>query len=104
MIERVRCFGATGLISGRLSGVLLDRPQPNFMRGRMSLLKDRRSFMSVLASFSGWAAVWQESNQAAYAQTTAGTEKWDLAWLDQLAGKHKQVYDYGSFDLTADLR
>ena len=69
----------------------------------MALAHGRRSFISVLAWLSGL-AVFEEPAQLAAAQTGPSAEKWDLAWLDQLVGKHKQVYDYGSFDLTSDLR
>lgn len=27
---------------------------------------------------------------------------WDLAWLDRLKGRHKQVFDFGSLELDAD--
>ena len=29
---------------------------------------------------------------------------WDLSWLDQLKGSHKQLYDLGSHDLAPDPR
>jgi hypothetical protein len=41
----------------------------------------------------------------AAAQTPArapSTTTWDLRWLDELKGRHKQLYDLGSFDLGAD--
>jgi hypothetical protein len=70
----------------------------------MSSLHDRRSFMSVLASVAGFAAL-DRSVQGASAQTPAPAEsKWDLAWFDDFKGKHKQVYDYGTFDLSVDAR
>jgi hypothetical protein len=48
--------------------------------------------MSALASLAGGAA-----------QTPgASTPNWDLRWLDELRGKHKQLYDLGSFNLGAD--
>jgi hypothetical protein len=70
----------------------------------MPITHNRRSFISALAWASGLTSAVRGSTAATHAQTATGAEKWDLAWLDQLAGKHKQVYDYGSFDLTADLR
>lgn len=37
------------------------------------------------------------------AQTPArAAATWDLAWLDQFKGKHKQVFDLGSFALSED--
>ena len=48
----------------------------------------RRSFLTALASFSGvaWA-------RPAFAVPTPDT--WDLSWLDQLKGRHKQVFAIG---------
>ena len=47
---------------------------------------------------------------AAAAHTVAAQERdvarggpgWDLSWLDQFKGKHKQVFDLGSFELGDD--
>jgi intracellular sulfur oxidation DsrE/DsrF family protein len=60
--------------------------------------------MSVLASLAGFAA-FDGSAEAASAQAPAlPASKWDLSWFDDFKGKHKQVYDYGTFDLSADSR
>jgi intracellular sulfur oxidation DsrE/DsrF family protein len=68
----------------------------------MSAVHNRRSFMSALASVAGLAA-FDHSAPAAGAQTPAPAKsKWDLTWLEQIKGQHRQVYDYGSFDLAAD--
>lgn len=70
----------------------------------MSVVRGRRSFVSVLASLSGFVAL-DGSLASASAQTTGQRSgQWDLTWLDQLTGKHKQAYDYGSFDLAGDSR
>jgi intracellular sulfur oxidation DsrE/DsrF family protein len=70
----------------------------------MSFIHDRRSFVSVLASLAGVAAV-QASAEDAAAQAPAGaTGQWDLTWLDQLKGQHKQVYDFGSVEFSSDPR
>ena len=45
----------------------------------------RRSFLAALASFSGVAL-----SRPAFALPVSDT--WDLSWLDQLKGKHKQVF------------
>ena len=45
----------------------------------------RRSFLAALASFSGVAL-----SRPAFAMPVSDT--WDLSWLDQLKGKHKQVF------------
>jgi hypothetical protein len=60
--------------------------------------------MSALASLAGAAAL-PASGRDVEAQTSAApTSDWDLRWLDELRGKHKQLYDLGSFNLGADLR
>ena len=70
----------------------------------MSFTNGRRFFMSALASLAGAAAL-PASGRDVEAQTPAApTSDWDLRWLDELRGKHKQLYDLGSFNLGADLR
>ena len=68
----------------------------------MSLLYNRRSFVSVLASLAGVAALRQESS--AQAPARAATGQWDLTWFDAMKGRHKQMYDYGTWDLSEDTR
>src|SRR5882724_6873189 len=53
----------------------------------------RRRFVAALTSFAGLGF-------ASQAQPAAGG--WDLSWLDRFKGKHKQVFDLGSFDLSID--
>lgn len=48
----------------------------------------RRSFLTALASVSGVALT-----RPAFAVPTSDT--WDLSWLDQLKGRHKQVFAIG---------
>jgi hypothetical protein len=62
---------------------------------------DRRSFVTVLAS-TGLAAFGSRDAAGQNASPSAGP--FDMAWLEQMKGKHKQVYDLGSFDLGADNR
>ena len=69
----------------------------------MSSIHDRRSFVSVVAALAGFAVIRSSAEQAA-AQSPAAGGDWDLSWLDQFKGKHKQVYDYGGHDLSADAR
>jgi hypothetical protein len=69
----------------------------------MSSVQDRRSFISIVASLAGFAAL-EESVEGAAQSPERTAVQWDLAWLEQFKGKHKQVYDYGSFDLAADSR
>src|SRR4029453_5099110 len=63
----------------------------------MTLTHSRRTFMSVFTSLAGIAAV-QTSEAAAQTAPSAG----DLGWLDAFRGQHKQVYDYGAYDLSPD--
>lgn len=70
----------------------------------MSSLQGRRSFVSILASLAALSAT-DASVERAYAQAPARPAgQWDLAWLDLLRGAHKQMYDYGSFDIGNDAR
>lgn len=60
---------------------------------------DRRTFLSTLtgiASLTSLAATHQ-----APAQTAAGA-RLDVSWFDAFKGKHRQVFDLGSFDLSVD--
>jgi hypothetical protein len=66
----------------------------------MSHVHDRRSFVSVLASLVGVATL--EAQTPAAGAPTAG--QWDLGWFDTFKGRHKQMYDYGTWDLGQDAR
>jgi len=72
----------------------------------MSAIHGRRSFMSVLASCAGVLSVGGASTRLSAQTPAAGAAapQWDLTWLDQLKGQHKLVFDYGSFDFSADGR
>jgi hypothetical protein len=59
-------------------------------------MQSRRTFLTVLPSLAGLAAA-QAPPQAARA-----APQWDMTWLEAFKGKHKQVFDLGSFDLTID--
>ena len=70
----------------------------------MSVIHGRRSFISAVASLAGVAAA-QSSAAQGVAQTPNRPQGgWDLSWLDQLKGAHKQLYDLGSHDLASDPR
>ena len=58
---------------------------------------DRRSFVTRLAGLSAVALVGSKVEAEAHEPVTA---QWDLSWLDTLTGKHKQVFDLGSMDLS----
>jgi hypothetical protein len=68
----------------------------------MSERSSRRSFFMSLASVGGAAAV--AARDVAAQSTSAAGGPFDMAWLEQMKGKHKQLYDLGSFDLGADNR
>ena len=69
----------------------------------MSSVHGRRSFVSILASFAGLAAVHSPDDAAAQAPP-ASAGPFDMGWLDQMKGQHKQVYDLGSYNLSEDQR
>lgn len=70
----------------------------------MSLKEDRRSFMSVIAGLTGAMALDGRFGRAFAQGPARAAGQFDLTWLDQLKGRHKQAFDYGSFDLSADNR
>lgn len=70
----------------------------------MSSRNGRRSFMSALASLAGAATLPASGGDAAAQTPVTPTSGWDLRWLDALRGKHKQLYDLGSFNLGTDQR
>ena len=64
----------------------------------MTFTHSRRTFMSVFTSLAGIAAV-QTGEASAQTAPSAG----DLGWLDAYRGRHKQVYDYGAYDLSGNV-
>jgi hypothetical protein len=60
--------------------------------------------MSVVASLTGTMALGGQSAPVAAQTQARSAGQFDLAWLDQLTGQHKQAFDYGSFDLAVDAR
>jgi hypothetical protein len=69
----------------------------------MSLPHDRRSFISIVASFAGLAAARVSASQPG-GQSGAASSGFDMAWLDQMKGQHKQLYDLGGLELADDPR
>jgi len=67
----------------------------------MSSLHGRRSFVSAVASLTGLAVARLSAGQQPAAISAAG---FDMAWLEQLKGKHKQLYDLGGHELSVDPR
>jgi len=70
----------------------------------MSSPSGRRSFVSLLASLTGTMALDGQLRLAAAQAPARPGGQFDVAWLDRLTGEHKQAFDYGSFDLSADAR
>jgi len=66
------------------------------------MLHNRRSFVSVLASMAGVTAVGAQAS--AQTPRVAAAGQWDLGWFDAFKGQHKQMYDYGTWDLSDDNR
>ena len=66
------------------------------------MTSSRRSFLRVLSAVGGAAVlrpVEAQASDGSLAQSMPPNEQWDLSWLDQLRGKHKQVFDMGVPDL-----
>lgn len=62
----------------------------------------RRSFMSGLSSLAGITAI-QAAGTAAVAQTPGGSgQTFDLRWIDDLKGQHKQVFDMADADPASE--
>ena len=70
----------------------------------MPVIHGRRSFISAVASLAGVAAAQPSAAQGVSPTPTRPEGNWDLSWLDQLKGSHKQLYDLGSHDLASDPR
>ena len=69
----------------------------------MRSTQSRRSFMSVLTSLASVAAI-DAAGSSAAAQPPSAQAAWDLKWMDDLKGKHRQVFDLGEVNLVADPR
>src|SRR5258708_6015907 len=70
----------------------------------MTSTHDRRSFISIVASLAGLAAARVSGEQLPRGQSAAASGDFDMAWLDQMKGKHKQLYDLGGLELADDPR
>lgn len=67
-------------------------------------MQNRRSFVSLVASLAGLAALDADASAAQTPARGIAAGQWDLTWFDAFKGAHKQVYDYGTFELTDDTR
>ena len=61
---------------------------------------DRRTFLTAVSGLVAAPAL--ASAAPAMQPPAAGAQAWDLSWLDQLKGKHKQVFDMGGADVNGD--
>jgi hypothetical protein len=68
----------------------------------MSERSNRRSFFTSLASAAGLAALGAQETAAQSLPPSAGP--FDMKWLEQMKGKHKQLYDLGAWNLAEDGR
>jgi len=55
--------------------------------------QSRRSFVSALASLAGVTAIEAAGTQTAAQTPAASAQNFDLRWIDELKGPHKQVFD-----------
>jgi len=67
---------------------------------------DRRRFLATMTGLAGVSAgLGRDPGAAAAVQAPrapAASTEWDLSWLDQLKGKHKQLFDVGNMDISQD--
>jgi hypothetical protein len=71
----------------------------------MSSLHGRRSFFSAVVSLTGLTVARLSAGQQPAAQAAARrTNEFDMAWLNQVKGRHKQLYDLGSLELSVEPR
>jgi hypothetical protein len=69
-------------------------------------MTSRRSFVTAFASLAGTVVAARPVTvfeaQAPTPPTPGAATEWDMTWLDRFKGKHKQVFDVGSFDVSVD--
>jgi hypothetical protein len=62
--------------------------------------QDRRRFLTALSGAAALSSAAHAQGQPPAAPATGGPI--DVSWFDAFKGKHKQVFDLGSFDLSID--
>ena len=71
----------------------------------MTSLHGRRSFVSAVASLTGLGVARLAAGQQPTGQPAAlSTSGFDMVWLEQLRGTHRQLYDLGGHELSDDPR
>ena len=63
--------------------------------------QSRRSFMSLLTSIAG-VTVMAADNTLAAQPPAASAQNWDLRWIEELKGAHKQVFDFADANPAAE--
>jgi hypothetical protein len=63
--------------------------------------QSRRSFMSLLTSVAGVTVMAADHTLAAQ-PPAAAAQNWDLRWIDELKGAHKQVFDMADANPAAE--
>ena len=58
----------------------------------------RRSFLASLAAAMGAAVLEPVFSSARLQAAVTPSDEWDLAWLEQLRGKHRQVFEVGKLE------
>lgn len=58
----------------------------------------RREFLGTMAVAGGLVGALPGVLTAAGGRTAVSTGPWDLAWLDDIKGKHRQLFDLGAID------
>jgi hypothetical protein len=66
----------------------------------MSSVQDRRTFLTAVVGLASLPSLASAQGGQAPAPAVAGPI--DITWFDAFKGKHKQVFDLGSFDLSVD--
>ena len=64
-------------------------------------IQSRRSFMSLLTSVAG-VTVMAADNTLAAQPPAASAQNWDLRWIEELKGAHKQVFDFADANPAAE--
>src|SRR4051812_34722915 len=68
---------------------------------QISDLSDRRSFITRLSGMSAMALM-SPLAQLDAEEAVSAAAPWDLSWMEQLKGKHKQVFDFGKTEVGGD--
>lgn len=62
------------------------------------IITDRRAFLTRLSGLSAMALI-SPLSQLDAEETTSAAAPWDMSWMEQLKGKHKQIFDLGKSEI-----